>query len=269
VLESSIPEEWRTMLRLAGVAAGAGPDADIDALDDMVAADVAGREGVEADASLRGPERILDVMLRSGAHGLSLADLRAAPHGIDLGPLEPRLPDALKTVDGRVDLAPEPLVADVDRLHAVMEAGAGDGMVLIGRRDLRSNNSWMHNLPKLVSGPARCTAWVNPADASRLGLADGEPVRVSSRVGSVELPVEVTDEIMPGVVSIPHGWGHDAPGVRMTVASSHAGTNSNVLSDEELVEPLSGTAVLNGIPIEVSAVTNGSAAGRGLVQAEA
>src|SRR3712207_1173843 len=114
-----------------------------------------------------------------------------------------------------------------------MEAGADGGMVLIGRRDLRSNNSWMHNLPKLVSGPPRCTAWLNPQDAERLGVADGEQVRVRSRVGEVKLPAEVTDDVMPGVVSIPHGWGHDAPGVELRVAREHAGTNSNLLADEE------------------------------------
>jgi anaerobic selenocysteine-containing dehydrogenase len=112
----------------------------------------------------------------------------------------------------------------------------------------------MHNLPKLVSGPGRCTAWINPHDAPRLGIEDGADVRVSSRVGAIELPALVTDEIMPGVVSIPHGWGHDADGVSLRVAREHAGTNSNILADEELLEPLSGTAVLNGIPVEVAPV---------------
>jgi anaerobic selenocysteine-containing dehydrogenase len=268
-LPSTIPAEWRTMLRLTAIVAGAGPDADVEALDDLVAADVAGREGVEADASLSGPERILDLMLRGGAYGLSLADLRAAPHGIDLGALEPRLPEALRTPSGKVELAPEPLVADVDRLHAAMAERANGQMVLIGRRDLLSNNSWMHNLPKLVSGPERCTAWVNPGDAARLGVTDGAQVRVSSRVGAVELPAEVTDDVMPGVVSIPHGWGHGAPGVELRVARERAGVNSNLLADEDLLEPLSGTAVLNGIPVSVEPVGDASAAGRGLVEAEA
>ena len=126
-------------------------------------------------------------------------------------------------------------------------------MVLIGRRQLRSNNSWMHNLRPLVKGKDRCTMHVNPADAERLGLADGGQALVRSATGEVEAPVEVTDAIMPGVVSIPHGWGHDAPGVRMRVASEHPGVNSNVLADESLVDPLSGNAVLNGIPVKVSA----------------
>ena len=130
-------------------------------------------------------------------------------------------------------------------------------MVLIGRRDLRSNNSWMHNLPKLVSGPARCTAHVHPDDAARLGLLDGEAATVASRTGTVEIPVEVTEDIVPGVVSIPHGWGHDAPGVELGVARAHAGVNSNILADEELVEAITGTAVLNGIPVTVAAAPSG------------
>jgi anaerobic selenocysteine-containing dehydrogenase len=254
VFATGMPQEWHTLLRLAAIAGGAGPDADVAALDDMVAADVAGREGVEPDPDRAGPERILDMMLRAGAYGISLADLEDAPHGIDLGPLEPRLPEVLKTPSGRVELAPEPLVADVDRLHAAMGEAVDGEMVLIGRRDLRSNNSWMHNLPKLVSGPARCTAHVHPADAERLGLVDGEPVKVSSRVGEIELPVEVTGDVMPGVVSIPHGWGHDVDGVELRVARERPGANSNVLADEDLVEPLSGTAVLNGIPVQLAPV---------------
>ncbi len=125
-------------------------------------------------------------------------------------------------------------------------------MVLIGRRHLRSNNSWLHNLPHLVRGADRCTMLVCDADAERLGLIDGASARVSSRAGSVEVPVEVTDAIMPGVVSIPHGWGHDAPGLRTAVATAHSGVNSNLLADETLVDPLSGNAVLNGIPVSVA-----------------
>jgi anaerobic selenocysteine-containing dehydrogenase len=126
--------------------------------------------------------------------------------------------------------------------------------VLVGRRQLRSNNSWMHNLERLVSGPARCTLHVHPDDADRLGLADGAPARVESRTGALEAPVEVTDAIRPGVVSLPHGWGHDAPGTRLAVAGAHAGVNANLLADEGLVDALSGNAVLNGIPVSVVAV---------------
>jgi anaerobic selenocysteine-containing dehydrogenase len=254
VLPASMPQEWETLLRLAGVVSGAGADADVGALDAMVASEVARTSGVEPDPELRGPERLLDLMLRGGPYDLALADLLAAPHGIDLGPLEPRLPEILRTPSGRVELAPEALVADVPRLRAALDEHRNGGMVLIGRRDLRSNNSWMHNLPKLVSGPLRCTAHVHPDDAARLGLVDGEPARVTSRVGAIEVPVEVTGDVMPGVVSIPHGWGHAGDGVELRVARQHAGVNTNVLTDGDVLEPLSGTAVLNGIPVELAPV---------------
>jgi anaerobic selenocysteine-containing dehydrogenase len=272
------PDEWEILLRLTGVVTGQGPDADVAAIDAFVAAEavrrqtatpaspVEGRDPAELLADLAprvGPERILDLQLRTGPYGdafgarpggLTLAALEAAPHGVDLGALKPRLPGVLRTASGRVELAPEPLAADVARLHDELARERNGGIVLVGRRDLRSNNSWMHNLPLLVSGPARCTVHVNPADAARLGLIDGEPARVRSRAGEIEVPVEVTEDVMPGVVSIPHGWGHDAPGAALSVARKHAGANSNVLADEQLLEPLSGTAVLNGIPVELAPV---------------
>jgi anaerobic selenocysteine-containing dehydrogenase len=259
--DPSIPAEWETLLRLAGIAAGQGPDADVAAIDRLVALDVASRMGGDPEQLLAavaprvGPERILDLRLRGGPYELTLAELEAAPHGIDLGPLQPRVPEVLRTASGKIELAPEALVADVGRLHEALAEPVNGGMVLVGRRDLRSNNSWMHNLPKLVSGKPRCTAHVHPGDAERLGLADGEDAVVRSRAGAIVVPVEVTEDVMPGVVSIPHGWGHDLPGVALGVAGEHAGTNSNVLADELLVEPLSGTAVLNGIPVELAPVT--------------
>jgi anaerobic selenocysteine-containing dehydrogenase len=264
-------DEWETLLRLAAIAGGAGVggvDVDVDAMDDMVATEVARRESTDPRSPLaghepadilataapwRGPERVLDIMLRSGPYELTMDDLAAAPHGIDLGPLAPRLPEVLRTESGKVELAPERILADVPRLRAALD-NAADGLVLIGRRDLRSNNSWMHNLPLLVRGPVRCTAWVHPDDAARLGLADGELARVTSRAGAIEVPVEITEDVMAGVVSIPHGWGHDQPGMGMRVARKHAGVNSNVLTDELDLEPLTGTAVLNGIPIVVEPV---------------
>jgi anaerobic selenocysteine-containing dehydrogenase len=168
--------------------------------------------------------------------------------------MKPRIPDVLRTESGMIELAPPQIVADVDRLRASLERHRNGGMVLIGRRQLRSNNSWMHNLEPLVKGKDRCTMHVHPDDALRLGLADGGLASVRSRVGSIDAPVEVTDAIMPGVVSIPHGWGHSAPGARMQVAAAHAGVNSNVLADEAEVEPLSGNAILSGIPVEVAPV---------------
>jgi anaerobic selenocysteine-containing dehydrogenase len=248
---------------------------------------VAGREVEEIIALLgerTGPSRIIDFMLRTGPYGegfgplqrrrqptppepewpaaeqqereatsfgLSLDVLLDHPHGVDLGPLEPRLPDVLRTPSGMVELAPEPLAADVGRLRTAM-AEPGGGMRLVGRRDLRSNNSWMHNVEVLVKGRPRCTLHVHPDDASRLGLVDGELASVRSRAGTVTIPAEVTDAIRPGVVSIPHGWGHDLPGVELSVARRYAGVNSNILADEDLVDPVSGNAVLNGIPVEVA-----------------
>ncbi len=254
-----MPDEWETLLRLAAVAAGQDVPEDVGPLDDLVATELARRAagGGDADGLLaasaprRGPERLLDLLLRSGPYDLTLADLEAAPHGIDLGPLAARLPDALRTPSGRIELAPEPIVADVPRLRAALDAPAGNGLVLVGRRQLRSNNSWMHNLPRLVSGPERCTLQVHPADAARLGLVHGGRARISGRTGAVEAPVEVTDAIRPGVVSLPHGWGHDASGARMGVAAGAAGVNSNVLADEALVDAPSGNAVLNGLPVTV------------------
>jgi anaerobic selenocysteine-containing dehydrogenase len=197
---------------------------------------------------------LLDLMLRAGPYRLTLKQLEAAPHGLDLGPLKPRLGDALRTASGKIELAPELLVADVPRLRAVLSRPRNGGLVLIGRRNLRSNNSWMHNLPLLVSGPEQCTLHVHPDDAARYELTDGQKAELRSRAGSVRAVVEVTDGVMPGVVSLPHGGGHDAPGAELRVAAEHAGTNSNVLADELLLDAVSGNAVLNGIPVEVAPV---------------
>jgi len=209
-------------------------------------------------APRRGPERLLDLLLRTGPYGdgfgrlagrLSLDELERHPHGLDLGPLQPRIPEVLRTPSGTIELAPPSLLADVPRLRARL--GAGDGMVLVGRRNSRSNNSWMHNLPRLVRGRDECTLWVHPADAERLGLVSGVRARVSSRAGVLEAPVEVTDAVMPGVVSLPHGWGHDLPGIGLRVAAQHPGVNANLVADELALDPLSGNAVLNGIPVTV------------------
>lgn len=268
-------DEWTILAKLALIAQGMGAGADASVVDDLVvqtlvgaavgdeSGPLAGREPADIIAALgdrTGPERLLDLMLRTGPYGdgfgaspdgLTLDVLLANPHGVDLGPLEPRLPDVLRTPSGMVELAPEPIAVDVARLRAALEAPT-DGMVLVGRRDLRSSNSWMHNVEVLVKGKPRCTLQVHPDDASRLGLVDGAPAVVSSRTGKVTIPAEVTDAIRPGVVSIPHGWGHDVDGVELSVARRHAGVNSNLLADDELIEPLSGNAVLNGIPVEVA-----------------
>ena len=264
--DPQVPQEWETLLRLGGIATGQGPNADVAAIDRFVAYEVARRQSTDPSSGLHGrepdellaevqprvgPERILDLQLRGGPYRVTLAELEAAPHGIDFGALEPRMPEVLRTPTGVIELAPEALVGDVARLHAALAEPVNGAMTLVGRRELRSNNSWMHNLPTLVRGKERCTALVHPDDASRLGLVDGDEAVVRSRAGEIVVPVEVTDDVMPGVVSIPHGWGHDLPGVSLSVAGAHAGTNSNVLADELVVEPLSGTAVLNGIPVEL------------------
>ena len=273
------PREWEMLLRLTAIVSGQGAGADIEALDHFVAttqiqravgdehSPIHGRDPGEILAALaprRGPERLLDLALRSGpygdgfgarADGLSLARLEANPHGVDLGPLQSRIPEVLRTPSGKIELAPPSLLADVERLRQSLVAPAANGnMMLVGRRHLRSNNSWMHNIPLLAGGRARCTLQVHPDDATRLGLCDGARARVTSRVGVVDVAVELTDAIMPGVVSLPHGWGHDQPGTRLTVAAERPGVNSNLLTDELALDPLSGNAILNGIPVQVAAV---------------
>ena len=210
------------------------------------------------------PRRMVDLGLRAGPYGwrsphrLSVRKLERHPHGIDLGPLTPGLPGRLLTEDRRIRLAPPLLVQDLDRAERELLAAASVATTavlwLIGRRHLRSNNSWMHNSLRLVKGPPRCTLLMHPDDAGPRGLADGQRVRVRSRVGQVELPLELTSDIMPGVVSIPHGWGHGRPGTRLRVADAHAGVSINALTDHAAVDALVGTAVLNGTPVEVAAV---------------
>jgi anaerobic selenocysteine-containing dehydrogenase len=268
-LKPSQPDEWQILAKLAMAAQGLGADADPALADDAAIRELVGRavadphspfHGRTTDEALAelaprtGPERMLDFMLRAGPYRLTLDTLLEHPHGVDLGPLQPRLPEVLRTPSGMVELAPEPLVADVERLRASLgrthDRDEGT-LVLIGRRHLRSNNSWMHNIGTLVKGKARCTLQVNPADAGRIGLEDGAAARVSSPAGTLVAPVELTDAVAPGVVSLPHGWGHDLPGVAMAVARAHAGVNANLLADDGRYDELSGNAVLNGIPVQV------------------
>lgn len=223
-----------------------------------------------------GPERRLDLMLRLGPYGdlfgaapeagggagadgsadgsvggLSLERVIAHPHGIDLGPLRPRLQSVLSTRSGRIELLPDPIAAELPRLRAAL-ADRPAALVLVGRRHLRSNNSWLHNVPALTGGSNRCTLQVHPEDAGRLGLADGGRARITAEGGSLEVPVEVTDAVRTGVVSLPHGWGHDRAGARLSVASAEPGANVNQLLDGSRLDPLSGTAVLNGFPVELT-----------------
>jgi len=183
---------------------------------------------------------------------LSLKKVAAHEHGLDLGPLEPALQQRLKTKSGRIELCPRLLAEDVARLEA---APTSAGLVLINRRHTRDCNSWLHNVPKLVSGADRCTLLMHPADAATRNLDDGARVTVRSRVGEVTVPVQLSDEVMPGVVSLPHGYGHGREGVRLQVAAEHAGASVNDLSDDLRVDALSGNAALSGVPVEVVAAS--------------
>jgi anaerobic selenocysteine-containing dehydrogenase len=215
-----------------------------------------------ATRQLKGPLRLLDVALRTGPYGdafglkpdgLNLAKVMAAnaSGGIDLGELQPRVPELLRTPSGKIELAPPLLLADMARAGADLERRAPE-LVIIGRRDVRSNNSWMHNLATLAKGPFRCTALVHPVDAARCKLEDGALARISSGPRSIQAQVQISAEMMPGVVSLPHGWGHDLPGAQLKLAAERPGANLNALLDDQLRDPLSGNAVLGGIAITMA-----------------
>ncbi|WP_343630120.1 molybdopterin-dependent oxidoreductase [Roseateles sp.] len=263
--------EWRTLLRLASIVNGVPHDADLGPIDDAaLMAELKRQAGDRAEAIFamldgdEGPARWLDLGLRAGPYGdgfgarpdgLSLKKVRAAPHGIDLGELQPRVPELLRTASGRIELAPAPLLEDLAHVASALRLPPGDELLLIGRRETRSNNSWMHNLPVLAKGRDRCTLLVHPDDAARAGLADGEPARLSNARGSLIAPISISADMRPGVVSLPHGWGHDLAGSRLGVAAQHPGVNMNRLLDEEARDPVSGTSVLSGIPVRLSAAT--------------
>jgi anaerobic selenocysteine-containing dehydrogenase len=236
-----------------------------------------------------GPERILDLGLRFGPYGaklnpfsrgLTLRKLKKAAHGIDLGPLSSCLPHRLRTADKRIELAPEVLVKDVERVKTKLldwdrgrlarqpsspssPSGSHDSngdLLLIGRRQLRGNNSWMHNSQRLVRGKPQCTILMHPADAAQRDLRPGQNVSVRSKIGCVEVPIEISEEMMPGCVSIPHGWGHDRIGVQLEVAQQHAGQSINDLMDNLKIDALCGTAAFNGtwVAVEAYATEGGS-----------
>ena len=260
------PAEWEILLKLGALAGGMTLEQiDVAAIDDGYFMALAMAQGIDAAKILplyeaRGPERLLDLQIRSGPFGdrygerpdgLTLQRFVDAPHGIDMGPMVPRLRELLSTPSGKVELAHPYVMADVPRLRARLERKVGR-LLLVSRRHLRSNNSWMHNLETLVRGRDRCTLLVHPDDARAKSLADGALARVTSEAGSIVVPVQVSDEMMPGVVSLPHGWGHDKEGIRLGVARQYAGVNSNILSPGRLVDPLSNNAVVNGIEVEVA-----------------
>jgi anaerobic selenocysteine-containing dehydrogenase len=260
-LEPGQPDEWEVLAKLALIISGVAPeDAEPSLADDAAYAAMAQHADEEMLAAIektgrRGPARIVDFMLRTGPYDVTLDDLIENPHGIDFGALEPRMPEALRTPSGKIELAPEEVMNDLPRLADAMTAPVDPDkpFLLVGRRHLKSNNSWMHNVPVLLkSSKHRCTMQLHPDDAASLGLADGDPAVVTSRVGQVTVPVEVTDGIRPGVVSIPHGWGHGDPDVKLRVAQEHAGVNTNILTDEVGIDPVSGNSILNGIPVSVA-----------------
>jgi anaerobic selenocysteine-containing dehydrogenase len=260
------PEEWEIALRLGAILAGARHDeVDVDALDDQWFAARAARHGIasaEVDTGgLRGPDRIADLTLRvspwgdgygSDPDGMTLAKLRELPHGVDFGPSAADLDSVLRTASGDVELAHDTFLDDLPRLRARM-AAPREGLVLIGRRHVRSNNSWLHNLPGLMKGRDRSTLLVNPVDAAARGLVTGARAVVTTAAASVEATVEVSDEIRAGVVSLPHGWGHDVKGTRASVASTHTAPNTNVLIPPDALDAPSGNAAVNGVPVEVTA----------------
>jgi anaerobic selenocysteine-containing dehydrogenase len=267
------PDEPEILSRLALILYGIGADGDPALVDAQVIATTLAKEVADADSPVAGRdveeltsmlyggpgyERRLDMMLRLGPYGdafgtkpdgLTMERLKANPHGIDLGPLKPRVPEILRTPSGRIELAPEPIVADVARLREALGRTAG-GFLLIGRRHLRSNNSWMHNLPALSGGSNRCTLQIHPDDAAELGLTDIAVIKGPG--GELLAPIEVDDGMRRGVVSLPHGWGHDRGGTGQELAAGRPGVNVNQLNDGTHLDPLSGTAVLNGIPVDIA-----------------
>jgi anaerobic selenocysteine-containing dehydrogenase len=199
------------------------------------------------------PETKLDWGLQNGPHKLSLETLKANPHGVDLGPLQPVMPGRLLTADKRVKLLPKLLVKDLARVAERFAQPPADGLLLIGRRHLRSNNSWLHNAERLMKGRERCTLLMHPATARKLNLANGAQAQVKSRVGALVVPVEITDAIAPNVVSLPHGFGHGREGAQMDVAARYAGASLNDLTDHLRIDELTGNAAFSGVPVQVTA----------------
>nr|BBX76998.1 molybdopterin-binding oxidoreductase [Mycobacterium florentinum] len=259
------PHEWEILIRLTGLCTGTpAEDVDVAAIDDGFFDYLAFTAGVDG-AEIRklydhgGPERMLDLTLRTGPFGdqygknpggLTLELLKANPNGIDFGPMVPQLPEILGTPDRKIRLAPQYLLDDLPRLEARMQRPA-EPLVLVSRRHLRSNNTWLHNVPALMKGKDRCTLLIHPDDAARCGVSDNDVVTVKSEAGEIKVPVEITDAIKPGVVSMPHGWGHGKPGTRMSVANGSPGANTNALSVPTFVDEPSGNGALNGIPVTV------------------
>lgn len=252
--------EWDILLRLARALGGSllGPGLPARVL--TAAERLSGRRLT--------PRHLLALLFRIGPQGnrfrpwrrgVTLAEATAAPHGVDRGRARPGL-HRIRHRDRRVHVADGPFLAALDDLARELDRGPADGeLLLIGRRDLRSNNSWMHNVPALVAGRDRCVLFVHPQDAARAGLRDSQPALLSSRVHRAAVPVRVTDEVMPGVVSLPHGWGHAAAAPWQRVAGSHAGISANDFTDDQHLEAIVGQSILNGVPVRLTPAPEGSA----------
>jgi len=200
------------------------------------------------------PADVVNMGLQNGPYDLTLEGLKEWPHGLDLGPLEPCLPERLMTPDKKINCAVPVLLADIERAACDFFTGKDSraSLRLIGKRDLRSNNSWMHNSLRLVKGPERCVLFMHPDDLAQRQLKDGDYVKVTSRVGSLMVDAAASADVMPGTVCLPHGWGHSRPGIRMRIAGEHAGVSLNDLTDDSRVDPVSGNAAFNGTPVEVT-----------------
>ncbi len=271
--------EWQILLHLGAIFLGMGDSPDLNMLDNgfteavvgQLVADkrsaAHGQEAADIVASYagsdrpQGVERFVDIQIRTGPYGdgygarpegLTLDKLLAEPNGILIGPMPTgRTADVVRHGDGKIDLAPPYILADLPRLGERLVRD-DEGLLLVSRRHVRSNNSWMHNVRTLVKGKDRCTLLVHPIDAAASNLDDGALATVQSAHGSLEVPVEISDEMMPGVVSLPHGWGHNKAGTQMSIANEHPGVNNNLLAIPNFVDALSGNAAVNGIPVELS-----------------
>lgn len=235
-----------------------GSKADWEVVTELAAAIHAAKG--EAMPNTPTPREQLDAMLRASPSGMSLAEVEAQPNGVDLGPLRPNLGERIRTNDKKIHAVPDTLVAELERFRGDMVATPTNSLRLIGRRHVRSNNSWLHNSKRLVKGPDRCTLMIHPDDAATRGIDDGDLVEVASRVGAVTVAAEVTDDMMPGAVSLPHGWGHGRAGVGWQTAAAHAGVSINDLTDPERYCRLTGNAVLNATPVTVRLAVDAVAA---------
>lgn len=281
-LEEGRPAEWQIMYQLALIISGQDEATSTGDYDDMVIANQVNAalkthpqlegssfEGIMSALEPRtGPERQVDLGLRTGPYGdffgvvpegLTLDKLMENPDGVDLGALEPRLPGVLSTPGGKINMMPQAIAEDLSRVtaglaRAVSEVKEGARLLMIGRRNTRTNNSWMHNLPILAKGKFKGALEISPLDARARGLVSGDIARVENKSGRVDVEVEVTNDMSPGTVSLPHGFGHVMSDTNMTIAAKNPGVNSNLLASDQVVDPLSGTAILNAIPVEVSAI---------------